>query len=529
MPDKSSTVVLEQNKKFSESALWAMQREYFDREGIDAWVKEVPHYVTSNPFIANCYAHMTVRLAQDWVKKHPEARQHPFYILELGTGSGQLSYYILKKIRALKKQLGLEDLNIVYVMTDFTESNVKFWDSHPALQPFVQEKMLDFALFNMEKDTQVVLKKSGITLAPGKVVNPITLYANYIFDTVSHDAFTVKNGQTFASLVNINTPADNMKNGKPIKLDKLNIEYKTANLGDKYYDNPAFNQVLATYKDLLTESNILIPIASLKALVNLRKLSNDKIFLVSTDKGYSFPDELEGLDHPFIDFHGSFSMMVNFHAIAKYFEATGGTAILQSPRPGVKTNVFYSGFDMKDYPEFAFSVWENVNRLSPGDYFILHRNISENFRHSNIDTLAAHMAFTDWDPHIYEKLTKQVAEQITRAEKHTIDYFVEHLPTLAENFFYMPRTYDVLFDIGVLLHTLRYFKEALPYYAQSQHYFGEKFDLVYNIGICKYYSGEPEEALKSFKHSLDFNPESERALKFIEFIETELKEKQAKE
>lgn len=521
----NDAVILEQNKKFSESSLWAMQREYFDREGIDAWVKEVPHYVTSNPFIANCYANMVVRLAQDWSRRNPDAKNHPFYILELGTGAGVLSYYVLKKIRSLKKQLGLEDLQIIYVMTDFTESNVKFWNTHPALQPFLEEKVLDFALFDMEKDTQLTLKKSGVVLKPGSVVNPISVFANYIFDTVSHDAFTIKDGQTLASLINLSTSHDNYKNGKVQRMDQIDIHYTTAPLGDNYYDNPAYNKVLSLYKDLLTESNILFPIAGLRAVSNLRRLSNDKLFLISTDKGYSQVEELEGLDHPYIDFHGSFSMMVNFHAIGKYFEETGGKAVIQKPRAGVKTNVFYSGFDLKDYPELDFAVYENVQRISPGDYFILHRNISENFRHSNIDTLAAHMAFTDWDPHIYEKLNKQVCEQITRAEKHTVDYFVRHMPDMAANFFYMPRTYDVLFDIGVFLHTLRLFKEAIPYYEQSQKFFGEKFDLVYNLGICKYYSGDSEGALKLFKASLEYNPDSERAQKFIEFIEEEQKAK----
>ena len=134
----TSTVVIEKDKKFSESCLWALQREYFHTEGIDAWVNQVPFYVTSNPFLANCYAHIIVRLAQDWIRKHPGAEQEPFYILELGTGSGRLSYYIMKKIEKLQQQLRLEHIKFRYIMTDFTESNLKYWDSHPALQHFLE-------------------------------------------------------------------------------------------------------------------------------------------------------------------------------------------------------------------------------------------------------------------------------------------------------------------------------------------------------------------------------------------------------
>ena len=55
--------------------------------------------------------------------------------------------------------------------------------------------MLDFAIFNMEEDTTINLRKAGTVLTEGSIVNPMTVIANYIFDTVSHDAFTVSNGK----------------------------------------------------------------------------------------------------------------------------------------------------------------------------------------------------------------------------------------------------------------------------------------------------------------------------------------------
>jgi tetratricopeptide (TPR) repeat protein len=516
---KPNHVILDKDKKFSASAIWDYQRDYFDKEGVDAWVKAVPHYVTSNPFLANCYAHVTVRLALDWVRKHPEAKNDPFYVMELGTGCGQLSFYILKKIKQLRQQFDMEDIKICYLMTDFTESNVKFWDKHPALQEFLEDGSLEFAIFNMESDTSLTLKKSGITLSANSIKNPLVLYANYIFDSISNDTFTIKDGNLYASLVSVSTPNENLRNGKPAVLEEISLSYKTADMPENYYEDADFNTVLSEYKQLLKDSNFLFPIAGLRAIKNIKKLCNGKFFMLSTDKGYSYANELEGLDHPYIDFHGSFSLMVNFHAIARYVEQTGGKAIIQSPRAGIKTNIFYNGFELEGFPELSYAVKEHITRLSPGDYFVLHRNIRENFRHCVIDTLGAHMTFTGWDPHIYEKITKQVCEQIVNADRDTIDYFVEHMPDLAGNFYYMPRQYDVLFDIGVLLHTLRKYGDAIGYYKKSQHYFGEKFDSVYNLAICEYNVGQVKEALVNFKHSLTFNPNSDEAKRFIEFIE----------
>ncbi len=517
---KPNQVIIEQNKKLSESYLWDYQREYFDRKGIDAWVQDVPHYATSNPFLANCYAHMAVRLAQAWVKKNPEARKEPFYVMELGTGSGQLSYYIVKKIKQLREQLGLDDIRICYIMTDFTESNLKFWSTHPVLQPFVEEKVLDFAIFDMEKDSSLHLQKSGVTLNAGDMHNPLVVFANYLFDTIVQDAFIMKKGELHAGLLTLTTPKDNMRDGKPINIERVNIEYNPGPVADPYYDDPDLNAVLNSYKGNLKNSIFLFPLVGLKAIANLKKLSGGKLLLITSDKGYSTLDEIENLDTPHLDFHGSFSTMVNFHAIAQYFIQTGGAAKLQSRREGITTHGFYTGFQLEDYPELAYALEENIERLSPGDYFILHRNIRENFKHCNINTLAAHMAFTGWDPHIYGKLTKQICELIVHADRTTIDYLTSHMPNLAANFYYMPQQYDVLFDIGILFHTLRRYADAIPYYEKSQYYFGDKFNLLYNLAICRYHAGQVQEGLDCFKLALTYNPDSEETKRFIEFIES---------
>lgn len=515
---KENQIILDRDKKFSESLLWDFQRAYFDTKGVDAWAKDVPNYVTSNPFLANCYAQMTVRLAQDWVKKYPDAKNHPFYIMELGTGTGQLSFYVLKKIKELKKQFHIEDLHICYLMTDFTENNLKFWERHPALQPFIDEKMLDFAIFDMEKDTEIRLRKSGITLTTGSIVNPLVVYANYIFDTVANDTFTIKDGQIYASLVSLSTDADNMHQGKPVSMKRIDLSYKTADIPEAYYEDPHFNTVLHDHKKILKNTNILFPITGLRTIVNLKKLSGGKICVISTDKGYAIPADLENLGHPYVDFHGSFSLMVNFHAIAQYFEKSGGKAFMQTPRPGIKTNAFYHGLNLEDLPEFALSLHEHIERLSPADYFVMHRNIRDNFSHAPIESLAGHMAFAHWDPHIYRKLTKQICAQLPKAHKTVIHYITHHLPDIAANFYYMPQAYDVHFDLGLLLHTLHRYKDAIPYYQTSQHYYGDRFDLVYNLAICQYNIGRVKEALDNFNQALVFRPDSIEAKQFIEYI-----------
>lgn len=513
-----SKVTIEENKRFSDSYVWQYQREYFDREGIDAWVKDVPHYATSNPFLATCYARMVVRLAQDWARKYPESKAHPFYIMELGTGSGQMSFYVLKNIKRLKKELKLDDLDICYLMTDFTESNLKYWVTHPGLAPFIEENMLDFAIFDMERDDSVTLRNRGTHIHPGSIVNPLCVFANYIFDTVKNDAFIVKDGEIYDSMITLTTHSNNVADGRLIDLEKATMSYKPKKIEGDRFENPHFNAVLARYEQKLKRSHFLFPTAGLNTIENLKKLSNGKLFLLSTDKGNSTVKELESMGDPFFDYHGSFSLMVNFHVIASYFEETGGRAILQTEREGVTTHAFCSGFDMDELPEFAAAVNENVERLSPGDYFVLHRNMRENHSQFLIETLVAHLAFAHWDPHIFRRFSKQISDNIKNTDRRTVEYLTAHIPDIASNFYYLPRQYDVFFDLGFLMHTMGLHDDGIKYYELSEHYFGPKFNLFYNMAICYRKAGDKDKAVEVFQRALEINPGFEDADKFMRFL-----------
>lgn len=520
-PEKK--VIIEQNKRFSESYLWQLQRDYFDQEGINAWVNQVPFYVTSNPFIANVYARLVIHFVRDWIAKHPEAKQHPFYILELGTGSGQFSFYVLKKLHELRKELGLEDVTIRYIMSDFTAHNIEYWDKHPALQVYLQNKQLDFAIYNLEADEPITLVKENRQLSQEQFVNPLSVFANYIFDTVSHDIFSVSHGRLQEVLVSLVTDPENMQNDKPRDWEKVTIEYQPVEMRKEYYPDDEFNTVVHEYQHTLNETNFLYPIGALRAIKKLRRLTKDKLFLISSDKGYSTLDTLDRLGYPTLAFHGSFSMMVNFHAIARYFELIGGDAFLQTNRKGIKTSVFSCGFNLKALTDTSHAVNEWVEELSPADYFILHRRISETYQECNVETLASHLALTGWDPYIFHKLNTRICSQADEADGATIAYLAANMPKIAANYYYMPKGDNTLFEIAVFYHTTRHYKEAVDYYLRSETYCTEgKFGLFYNVALCQYHLGDLTGALTNFKKALELDAESKETSEWISFLETSL-------
>lgn len=523
-------IVVEQRKRFSECCLWRMQRDYFDKEGINAWVNQVPFYITSNPYIAACYAQLVLRFIRDTIKNNPEAKKHPFYILELGTGSGRFSFYVLKTLHELKKTLGMEDISICYVMSDFTKHNVQYWETHPALMPYLEQGLLDFAIYDLEAERPISLLKKNIRLNPETLVNPLIVFANYIFDTVSHDSFTVHEGKLYELLMSISSPENNMQDNKPVEMEKLSIDYSVHEVKPNYYGDPHLESILETYKNQLKETSFLFPIGSIHAIKILKKLSDNKLFIIASDKGYSSLESLDHLGHPSLSFHGSFSMMVNFHALGQYFKNSGGDFFLQTPRKGIKTCIFTSQAQLKDMPETTLAIQQFVEGVSPADYFTLHRRMSDTFQECSLDTIAAHMNLTGWDPHIYAKLANRVTSLVEEADGDTVNFMASNMHKLAANYYYMPKSDCILFEIAVFFHSLKRFADALKYYELAQNYVGEQFGLYYNMALCLHHTEQNQRALECFKHALTIEPQSKETEEWVNYLEKHMAEQaQAKE
>ena len=180
--------------------------------------------------------------------------------------------------------MGLEHVKICYVMTDFTLENMKYWQNHIALKPFIEAGKLDFAIFNLENSNSINLFTAKKELSIGENGNPLIVFANYIFDTVTHDAFAITNHALTESTVNITSTA---RNAKKVSLENIEVNFKNETIKKfPYYKNPDIEEILNIYKNNLDNTHFLIPISSLKCIENLLKISKNKLFLIVTDKSH---------------------------------------------------------------------------------------------------------------------------------------------------------------------------------------------------------------------------------------------------
>lgn len=507
---------LEQHQRFSQSMLWAAQRAYYDEAGIEAWSGTVPFYITSNPYIADCYARIVVRFFQDRCRLDAEAAKHPFYIMELGTGSGQFSYLMVKALLRYRKELQLENFNFVYVMTDFTQSNVNHWLEHSQLQPYFEQGVLDAAVFDVEHASDVHLTHSNMTLNKTELYNPLVVFANYLFDSIVADIFAGKGDDLQETVVSISADEHNVENQTIKNWQQAKFEYTDRAIDSNYYDGAILNEVLASYKGVFEDTHFLFPSGSLHGIHFLNELSNNKLLLISSDKGYSNTELQDGYDFPELDFHGSFSLMVNFDAFSRYFNRVDGDAFLQSPRDGLVTAVFSSGMLFSDMPETNLALNLLVEGLSPTDYFNFYENLLATQNEMKLPSLVSHLVLSRWDPYIFEEISDRIDAVIEHADQEVIDFLFAHINQIADNFYYLPKAHDTLFDLAVLLQEYDHYDHALQLFERSEQFFPAEYELCFNKGLCYFYSERMDEAIDYFMKALQFDSASADAKEMLE-------------
>lgn len=200
--DDSRDIVLEHQVPLRSSLIWRLQRAFYDDRGLTAWSDAVvPNFVTSNSFIAGAYARVVLGMLQDVYgaagSRNPATDYaQPVYIVELGAGHGKLGYLVVEALLRYRAFFPATDclLPFKYVLTDVAATNVEAWLQHPHLVDFMEAGALDVAVFDAERDSELRLRKCGVTLKAGAVANPVVFLANYVFDSLATDAFRIENG-----------------------------------------------------------------------------------------------------------------------------------------------------------------------------------------------------------------------------------------------------------------------------------------------------------------------------------------------
>ena len=504
--------ILETVPRLSQSAIWRLQRRFYEARGPAAWGRGgVPSWATSSPFVAASYLKVVLGFLRDLRAGRsplggldPSA---PVHVIELGAGHGRFTHAFLQELDAIRGHPVLAGLRVRYLMTDVAQANLAAAAAHPAFRGWVDGGSLAFASFDVGRDAAFAPHASGGVEEIGG--NPLIVIANYVFDSVPHDCFRVSDGALFEDRVSVvaSGPAPASLDD-PGVLPRCSLRFDPRPASPPCYDDRGLDLVLDGYRRRLSSAHVAIPVAAIRCLKALHDLSGGRFLVLAADKGMLDEDQLEGQGPPAMMSHaGAFSLPVNFHALTAWLQLRGGSGLLTRGRESlVKVAALLSRGPAAAFPETRMAFRDAIDGFGPGDFFRLvesvppepeppHRLAMDLFRLSR------------FDPHVLCRYRDVLVAGGGGLPPAAAEDMRRGLETAWTRCLPLPGSDDVAFEIGRVLYEMGRDADALRFWQRSLDLFGEDPMTFHNMGLSHWRLRDLPGALRCFDAALARDPE----------------------
>lgn len=500
-PQTSSpdATVLETRVPLSSSIIWEAQREFYRRRGIKAWTDDrVPEFITNNPFIADAYARMVFAFLQECRGSSGSSLR----ILELGAGSGKFAYLFLRRFTELLNEHDVPLGAFRYRMTDCSESLVDWWRENRYLQEFVATGILEFQC--LRADGKPSLDEAA--LLPG----PLVVIANYVFDSLPQDMFLLRGGKLSEVVV-----STLRQESGDAPISELKRSYEAVAVTGNRYPDASWNEILWRYQSRPADTDILFPAGALAAARDLAKISDGRMLLLVGDKGCTREAALApATGEPAYEFHAPncFSQMVNFDAVAKYFESTGGSALLPEKNlAAFSICAFLRGRPNDRFSATTRSYTDLQAAFGVDDLFALMTWLNAHIEEMSVTQTLAVLRLSHWDTLTFLRVFPVLLRQAPSASREQEDVRAAILKVWANYFPVSSVDSSLAFYCALVLMEFRFYDEALAFFEISLRELGPSASTSYNMGRCHEGAGRPAQALERMKEACGIDPAFEPA------------------
>jgi tetratricopeptide (TPR) repeat protein len=525
--------VLETGARLSASRLWQLQRDVYNQQGVQAWSSgTVPQSITTSAVTARAYARVVLGYLRDIDAQIDDSQ--PVYVVELGGGSGRFGFRFIKHLSRLLAQTSLQHTSFVYIMTDVT-SMVDYWQTHPMLRPLVESGVLDFSVFDAAHPAEIRLIHSGKVMRAEELANPMVVVANYLFDSIPQDCFSVSDGTLYENLVTIRAPsapetlASEEPPGTPEAtetasisahpLRDLEVSLESHPVGADYYAEPALDAILDGYRQRLDAAIILFPIDGMRCLQFFQRLAARGILFVIGDIGTARELDITEQTAGGISADSNFWLSVNFHALGEFIRGLGGT-VLHPPSSHANLNVstFVLGPSSQAFGETRLAYAESIGDSGPDDFAVLTRMLIERVETMQRGQLLTFLRSTAFDPDYVVRCVPLLLDSLPEVSWSGAQDLRLAAEEAWEMYYPMGDTSDMsdlAAGLGVLLYTIGDYPKALEYFLQSLELIGIDPRTTYNLALCTNRLARRAETISWLEKTLELDPSHDRARELL--------------
>ncbi|MEO9322510.1 tetratricopeptide repeat protein [Nocardioides sp. C4-1] len=495
--------------RLADSGLWDRQRSFYDGDVAGLWGSgAVPHHITGNPVIAHCYA----RLVVEFLRALPDDEAaRPLLLVELGGGSGRFAYLCVQALRELAPTL-----RFTYVVTDFSAERVDAWAAHPSYAPLLAGGYLDVAVLDADDPGPTTTRVSGRRLAPGEWDGPVVGIANYVFDTLVHDAYVVRAGELREARVTV--PADLHADRPAGGVVWSSVPCDALPAGGPEGLAP----VLEHYREVLDDTAVLVPTGGLRWLDLVAGLTAGSSCSLVADKGHGSLLELCSQPEPSVVLHGAgFSLMVNFDLLARRTRACGGVAVLPRDRsPHLVVGAFAQGA-VADPESFAAAVRDELVDTGPDNYYLL-RSLLAPGADTGVGSLLAALRLSRYDPTLLVELLPRLLDVLPDVPDVQRADVERALLRVWDQWFPIGERLDLALCVGLALSAMDRFARALPFLEDSVAAHPDSAPALFSLAVAHRGAGDLEAARRWVDRALDADPGMAQARALRAVVDDEL-------
>jgi hypothetical protein len=555
--------------RLSESPLFDNLLEFYQRKGVAAF-DVVPNYITSNCFLAQSFVDVILAFVRDHnnVDCNASLQSKAVYIVELGSGSGKLSFLLLKKLAELRTDYAVpECIRFCLVMTDVEQRFVESWRQSGYFRDAELRGDVDYALFNAECDRRIDLQLRGHSISSGQAPGAVVVLANYVLDSLRQDCFVYWQRALCESLplLQCRVPPSHARYLSELDIGWRHRELTDAQVAGYYGRDSVASAILIEYSRCFADldrgggASFSMPVGAFRAFDSLRAIVGDRcpmLWLVG-DKGCTAPahmcDTLGSRAEPAspdIQFHGNnecLSFTANLHAFGRYVELGGGDGggdsdhcafALHMNKATCERAIDVSAFVWRGRGrcvQTRAAYAQSIDSFGPDMYFSIYRGLRTHRSDNDSDVAAtassssaqmyadastevprllALLNMSKFDADLAFKCAPALVDTLASLPSSLADKCTQAL-LVAYSYWYMTSASvdnDLPFALGTLFLTLDDKERvALPLFKASRKHFGAAAATEFNIAACHRGMHQYVRAVRHLERCLSLDPQFPRA------------------
>jgi RimJ/RimL family protein N-acetyltransferase len=449
-----------------------------------------PALPAATPLLAHAWAESIALFCETGVTAGCIDPSQPLYLLDMAPAQGHLAWLMLPALhRRLAATCPMLDLRMVACSAD--DDVLRTIASHPYLADYIDNGLLDTALWNVEQAEGLHLQKSGATLS--HTANPIVMLCPQWLHTLPADLVAVHHGH----LMEGSAAATAM----PDQEHSWSLAYDWRNMDDA--DVP---WLLTQYCSRFSSAPLLLPTAACAAIDRIRQLSGNRYLLLSCDAGACSERQLRlGAMSPPSQWHAATSRLpLDYHALSLHQQHIG--AYVWNRQPSDAGLVMHAAIRDDDpaYAEHALSIVAGaLQPTHPDDS----ASLADPAAHSSAALTLTLLRLSHYDPRVLQAGIAGMLDCPPSLSDRALLEWQSALELTVSNYLPSTQTDSFYFDAGLLAIQLGHWGIARHCFRSLLSLYGDNAVVLHHLAYCEANTGRVPLAISILADALGLVPD----------------------